>query len=162
MQIIVRYSHTEVTDNNILKNIFKNSDFYSKKSITYLFSIFRTYTVYLEYNSLINWGILKFKSLCRHQCFIFIHLFSNYISYLIVFTNCSLNFIHYNLSFVYFNVILTHDIQKNIQLPYKFIGLFNIFVHRIFFPSLMLINFFLGSQVFWEKWSGQGTCSLPQ
>lgn len=112
MQIIVRYSHTEVTDNNILKNIFKNSDFYSKKSITYLFSIFRTYTVYLEYNSLINWGILKFKSLCRHQCFIFIHLFSNYISYLIVFTNCSLNFIHYNLSFVYFNVILTHDIQK--------------------------------------------------
>lgn len=54
MQIIVRYSHTEVTDNNILKNIFKNSDFYSKKSITYLFSIFRTYTVYLEYNSLIN------------------------------------------------------------------------------------------------------------
>lgn len=53
MQITVRYSHTEVTD-NIFKNIFKNSDFYSKKVNHFLFSIFRTYTVYLEYNSLIN------------------------------------------------------------------------------------------------------------
>ena len=66
--------------------LWKTSEYHLlKKSITYLFSIFRTYTVYLEYNSLINWGILKFKSLCRHQCFIFIHLFSNYISYLIVY-----------------------------------------------------------------------------
>ena len=41
MQIIVRYSHTEVTD-NIFKNIFKNQIFTQKKSIT-------SYSVYLEH-----------------------------------------------------------------------------------------------------------------